>query len=99
MSAPAGPLTGAPPTIGLTPTTRALVPASASATPGTARIGPTDVTGFDGQIITTSASRIASSTPGAGRARSAPTYATARTEGCALWRTKYSWKSSHPSGV
>jgi hypothetical protein len=72
MSVPAGPLTAALPMIGLTPTTVRLA-RSASTTPGTARMGPTDVTGFDGHTRTASASRMASTTPGAGRARSAPT--------------------------
>src|SRR5258706_175792 len=43
MSAAAGPLTAAPPTIGLTPTTGADVAPSASAMPVTERIGPIDV--------------------------------------------------------
>src|SRR6267142_2028323 len=67
--APAGPLTAAPPTMGLTPTTDARVAPRAPATPGTARIGPTEVTGLEGQTTTRSASWIAASTPGAGRAR------------------------------
>src|SRR5262249_32680071 len=62
----------APPTIGLTATTGAGVAASASAIPGTARIGPTDVMGFDGHTTISSAPRIASTTPGAGLAAGAP---------------------------
>src|SRR4030095_11123065 len=61
--APAGPLTAAPPTIGLTATTGARVERSASTIPGTARIGPTDVTGLDGHKATTSAARSASPAP------------------------------------
>src|SRR5437868_4837509 len=72
ISAPAGPLTAAPPTIGLTPMTGPRVAASASAIAGTAMIGPIDVMGFEGQTTTRSASPIASTTPGADRARSAP---------------------------
>src|SRR5213593_2583907 len=72
ISAPAGPLTGASPTIGLTPMTGALVASSASTSPGTARMGPIDVTGFDGQTTTTSAPASASTTPGAGLASPAP---------------------------
>jgi len=72
MRAAAGPLTAAPPTIGLTATTGAAVARSASTMPGTARIGPTEVTGFDGQTTMTSAARIDSTTPGAGRALDAP---------------------------
>src|SRR3989442_561441 len=95
----AAPLTAAPPTMGLTPTTDARVAPRASATPGTARIEPTEVTGLEGQTTTRSASRIASSTPGAGRARSAPSYSTPTTSTWHLSRTKYSWKPSRPSGV
>src|SRR5439155_10584 len=96
---PPGTLTAAPPTIGLAATTRARAPVSASAMPGTARTGPTDVTGFDGQTTTTSASQIASRTPGAGRAWEAPAYSTSRTWTWAFSRTKYSWNESQPSGV
>src|SRR5712691_2736488 len=72
ISAPAGPLTGASPTIGLTPMTGARVSPSAATIPGTAKMGPMDVTGFDGQTTTRSAPAIASRTPGAGRASAAP---------------------------
>ena len=41
------PRTGAPPTMGLIPTTGADVVCSASRIPGTARMVPTDTTGFD----------------------------------------------------
>ena len=61
------PRTCSPATMGERPTTGAGVARSASRTPGTARIVPTDTTGFDGGRITTSAPSIASSTPGAGR--------------------------------
>ena len=44
------PRTGAPPTIGDTPTTGAGVVRSASRIPGTERIVPIDTTGFDGAI-------------------------------------------------
>src|SRR2546428_11294324 len=47
--APAGPLTAAPPTMGLTPTTDARVAPRASATPGAARVGPTEGAGVGGQ--------------------------------------------------
>src|SRR5204862_2199744 len=99
ISSLAGPLTAAPPTIGLTPTMRARVAARPSATPGTASTGPTEVTGLDGHTTTTSASRTASRTPGAGRARAAPAYSTSSTWTCAFSRTKYSWNESQPSGV
>ena len=49
----------------------------APGSPGTARTGPIDTMGFDGQITTASAPAMASSTPGAGRADSAPVEADA----------------------
>ena len=52
--------------MGERPTTRAGVARRASRMPGTPRIVPTDTTGLDGGTMTTSASAIASSTPGAG---------------------------------
>ena len=64
MRRSAGPFTGAPPTMGLTAITRSRRATSASRTPGTARIGPIEITGFDGQITMVSAVRSASSTPG-----------------------------------
>ena len=51
---------------------------SASRTPSTARIGSSETNGFDGASTITSASRMASSTPGAGRAGS-PSKRTVRT--------------------
>ena len=72
MSRPAGPETASPPTMGLMATVVAAVWASASGTPGTARIGPMEVMGLEGHTITLRAARIASSTPGAGSAASAP---------------------------
>ena len=67
MSRSAGPFTGRPAMIGLTPTTRSRRATSASRTPGTARIGPIEITGLLGHTSTVSASAIASSTPGRGR--------------------------------
>src|SRR5262249_16256411 len=64
------PRTGAPPMIGETPTT--VFARTAAAMPGTARMVPTLTTGLDGGNRTTSASPMASSTPGAGAASSAP---------------------------
>src|SRR5258705_12137028 len=84
MSAAAGPLTAAPPTIGLTATTGAAVAASASTIPGTARIGPTDVTGLDGHTTTSSAPRLASTTSRAARAAAAQPYCTPATVASAL---------------
>ena len=46
--------------------------ATASRMPRTARIGPIETTGFEGQITTASADPIASSTPGAGDAADDP---------------------------
>ena len=65
------PRTGAPPMIPETPTT--VFAETAALMPGTARIGPMDTTGLEGGNSTKSASAIASSTPGAGAAASAPT--------------------------
>src|SRR6266571_548122 len=62
-------------------------------------MGPTDVTGFDGHTTIASAPEIASSTAGVGAATAAPAYSTSSTVGRAFSRTKYSWKSSQPSGV
>ena len=59
--------------MGERPTTGTPASAIASRMPGTARIVPTDTTGLDGGKRITSASAIASSTPGAGLACSAPT--------------------------
>ena len=72
MSLSAIPASGAPPTIGETPTTGPRRAATASRTPGSARIGAIETTGFDGQINRTSASAIASRIPGAGLACSIP---------------------------
>src|SRR4029453_17982462 len=99
MSRPAGPLTGAPPMIGLTPTTDADVDASTSAMPAIARIGPMEVTGFDGHTTTRSAPTIASRTPGAGWAAGAPSYSTRAAAPCGRSRTKYSWNVRRPSVV
>jgi hypothetical protein len=88
--ASAMPRTGAPPTIGETPTT--VVSRSASAMPGTCRTVPMLTTGLLGGSTTTSAAPIASSTPGAGVACSAPTATTAEAGSPARWRTHHSWK-------
>ena len=58
--------------------------------PGTARIGPIEMTGFDGHSTIASAASIASSTPGAGRDSVAPSKRTATTGGCARSRTNHS---------
>jgi hypothetical protein len=90
MSRSAGPLTVAPRMIGLTATTCARRACRASRTPGRARIGPTEITGFDGQSRMASASARASSTPGPGRASAAPSKRTAATGGWARSRTNHS---------
>ena len=84
------PRTGAPPMIGETPTT--VFARTASAMPGTARMVPMLTTGLDGGNRTKSASPMASSTPGAGAASSAParTIPAAGTAACS--RTHHSWK-------
>ena len=68
------------------------MPTRASRTPGTPRIVPTDTTGFDGGTSTRSASVIASTTPGAGVARSRPTTTTVSAGTSARIRIQYSWK-------
>src|ERR1039458_10128304 len=81
-SVPAGPLTAAPPTIGLTAAMRARLSRSASRIPGTARMGAMLVTGLLGASSTRSAARIASITPGAGSASDAPAN---RTDSTGSW--------------
>src|SRR5271156_5314835 len=68
MSRSAGPLSAAPAPMGDTPTTRSRRATRASRTPGTARTGPIETTGFEGHTTMVSASPSASMTPGAGRA-------------------------------
>jgi hypothetical protein len=58
--------------MGLTARIVASVASSARAMPGTARMGPMEVMGLEGQTMTASAEAIASTTPGAGSAESAP---------------------------
>ena len=57
-----GPFSTSPSTNGLTATTGARASFSASVIPGTARIGPIEMTGFDGPITIASAAAIASRT-------------------------------------
>ena len=61
----------------------------ASRIPGTARIGPMLMIGFDGQTTIPAASRITASNPGAGRAFFAPAKDTASTLSRDPRRTKY----------
>ncbi len=84
------PRTGAPPMIPETPTT--VFASTAALMPGTARIGPMETTGLDGGNSTKSASAIASSTPGAGAATSAPAGVIASAGTAACSRTHHSWK-------
>ena len=90
----AGPFKAAPATIGDTATTESRRALNTLATPGTARIGPIDTTGFEGATTTISAEPRESSTPGAGLAVSAPSKRTESTT--TEWRsfTKYSWKAT-----
>ncbi len=67
--------------------------------PGTARIGPIEMTGLLGHTSTVSASAMASSTPGAGRASAAPSKRTPTTGGSQCSRTNHSCMASSPSGV
>ena len=64
------PRTTLPPMIGETPTTGAGACGGASRMPGTDTIVPIETTGFDGATSTRSAPTMASTTPGAGVARS-----------------------------
>ena len=75
-----------------TPTTGAFVAVNASRMPGTPRIVPTETTGFEGGTSTTSASVMASSTPGPGWASSMPIGTTPYAGTAARWRIQYSWK-------
>ena len=72
MRRPAGPDTGCPPTMGVTAMMVAPVASSARTMPGTARMGPIEVMGLEGQTMTASAVTMASTTPGAGAAEGAP---------------------------
>ena len=65
----AGPRSAAPPTMGLTATTGAGAPRSASAMPGTARMAPMLRNGLDGATTIRSALAIAASTSGVARGR------------------------------
>ena len=86
------PRTWSSPMIPETPTTGALVETSASRTPGTPRMVPTETTGLDGGTSTRSVSVIASRTPGPGLASSRPIGTTPWAGTAAWWRTQYSWK-------
>ena len=76
--------------MGDTPTT--VLAATAALMPGTARMVPMLTTGLDGGNSTTSAASMASSTPGAGRARSAPDAMICAAGVAACMRTHHSWK-------
>ncbi len=72
MNFSVGPLTALPATNGLTATTGAPDAAIASRIPGTERIGPIEITGFDGPTTIASAAASASRTSSVGAARSSP---------------------------
>ena len=95
----AGPSTGAPPMIGVTATQSARRAATAARTPGTPRMVPIETTGLEGQITIASASAIACSRPGAGRAESMPSISMRVISSAAPSRTRYSWKVLAPAGV
>src|SRR5229473_2186564 len=92
-----GPFRDLPPTMGQTAKTFSLWARSWSRTWGTARIGQMLISGLLGQMMMRSASRMASRTPGAGFADSAPAKRMPRTTGSARRFTRYSWKWSGPS--
>ncbi len=84
------PRTGAPPMIGVTATVWAAAFWMAARIPGTARMGAIDTTGLEGQRMMPSAPAMASSSPGAARARSIPAKVM-RSTGSRAWRaTQYS---------
>ena len=72
MNAAVGPLTTSPFTSGLTATTGASAWVRAFRMPSTARIGPIEMTGFEGPITIACAVVIAVRTSGVGRALRAP---------------------------
>ena len=72
MNLSVGPLTTAPATNGLTATTGAAAPSISALRPGTARIGPIEMTGFDGPITIASAPSIAARSSGLTRAPLTP---------------------------
>ena len=84
----AGPLSARPPIIGEMATAEHFLRRNACLMPGTARMGPMLMIGFEGQNTIAEAERIAARTPGAGRADSAPWKSTPSTLSCALRRTK-----------
>ena len=86
------PRNGFPATMGLYPITGADVARSAARMPPIFRMEPMLTTGFDGAINTTSAPSIASVTPGAAVALSAPTNAKLSVGTWARYRTHHSWK-------
>ena len=95
MNGSVGPLTIAPPTTGETATTGAGAARSASARPGTARIGRIEITGFDGPTTIARAAAIASSAAAGGLAASTPSYSTPSTGPAPRSRIMNSWKSTH----
>ena len=72
MNSAVGPLSTAPPTMGETARTGAGASMSASQRPGSSRIGPIEITGFDGPMMIARALAIASSTSALGLASSIP---------------------------
>src|SRR5215212_3477378 len=95
MNRSVGPLSTEPRTSGETATTGAEAARSASATPSTRRIGPIEITGFDGPITIACARSSASSTSGVACADSAPRTSTPSTGPSAPLRIMNCWKPSH----
>src|SRR5260370_39208259 len=83
--------------MGQTEKTFSLLARNSSRTYGMARTGPMLINGLLGQMMMRSASWIASRTPGAGRADSAPAKRMPRTTGLVRRLTRYSWKCRGPS--
>src|SRR3954471_4127954 len=95
MNLSVGPFSTAPRTSGETATTGAGVLASASAIPDTARIGPIEMTGFDGPMMIAFAPFSAATAGAVARAAAAPRSSTPSTGPCARWRIMNSWKENH----
>src|SRR5580693_4560563 len=97
MNASVGPLTTAPATSGLTATTGAGLSLIAVLMPGTARIGPIEMTGFDGPITIARAMASAVSISGVGLALSAPRKSTSWTGPAPPDLIMYSWNGHQRS--
>src|SRR5918995_387483 len=99
MKMSVGPLTTRPATNGLTATTGAADAAIASRSAEIARIGPIEITGFDGPITIASAGPIAAITSGVGLASPIPSTSIASTGASPCSATRYCCRSRQSSAV